>query len=128
MVAQQVDELAHQERRHWAQRARLHQRLHNDATHLGLSARSERPAMTMPFSMPVAAAAQRLTIARRETSYRKGYVVNFVVNKKCLMYRMKRNFFRSRVQSNRSLNECVHALNTTGKLASWIMINELQGL
>jgi len=41
MVAQQVDELAHQERRHWAQRARLHQRLHNDATH-GLSARSER--------------------------------------------------------------------------------------
>jgi len=82
--------------------------------------------------MPVAAAAQRLTIARREPSYRKGYVVNFVVNKKCLMYRMKRSFFRSRVQSNRSLNESIHALeqclNTTGKLASWIMINELQGL
>ena len=39
---QQVDELAHQERRQWVKRARFNQRPHNDATHLGLRARSER--------------------------------------------------------------------------------------
>ena len=39
---QQVDGLAHKERRHWVEHARLNWRLHNDATHLSRRTRSER--------------------------------------------------------------------------------------